>query len=702
MKSIHIILISIQHTFFSIYKLWQVSIKILYIYLLLAFINYDKFFYNYYSHLGFNVNILLRIENSNKYHIIQRISILKTNSYIVTKSFIQQLNLYIQDYHFQNTKHSFYQHYSNYLQSLGFINSINYINTLIHKKKYITLDLTFNPLIKRIKIYNHNKLIISSEKLKNLFQKQFGLPKNYHTISYILKQINLWYKIRGFEWITIHLIEDKNIHNINIKINEGKILVTRILCDSTINHLKKTDKYFHQLIKKEFSTIEGKVLNKIILEKIIKLVKKKYSINNIKYIVKHQKNGIILLIKYHINNRYITQSNYQFHNLNDNYTSLLTNKYMNFFRFFNKNSLLYEKLYISFNYTSFFKLIHLFLHNYFIYNFNIINFIYRKNFLLDLYIEYPYLNLYKYILFNLNFHFSYIKKYINPKSAYYYSSLEQYNYNINNFYEKNYLANILYSEIKNKYKICQYIVIEHLLKNLLYQYNKAYIHAYNYKINQVNLLYKSIQTIYSKLIFYNLITKLKMKISNNYIIQQILLKINYYLLLDIKKQAFTKMSIDKPHEYYLNFYLHYFIKIKLIKTYNQYLLIYIKYNIHNEFIKRLFFLQKLLKKSIRYKHQIQKPYFLLNLQYKTYSNKYVTTYIFIHSNINLKKAIYHHKQAIHYNLKSNPIILRKNKYIIYGCGIQIKLPIKQIPYIRLEYITNYKKNFFLLIDKLSI
>nr|QCI04355.1 hypothetical protein [Antithamnion hubbsii] len=696
MKSIHIFLISIKNTFSSKYKLWHISIMLLYIYLLLVFITYNYSFCHHYSYLGFNVNILLNIDTANK---IQRISIIKTNPYILTKSFIQKFNSYIKKYNFQNNKVFFSQHYSNYLQSLGFIRSVHCINILIDKKKYITLSITVNPLIKRIKIYNHNKLIISSEKLKKLFQKQFGLPKNYNTISYILKQINSWYKIRGFEWITIHLIEDNNINDINIEIIEGKILTTKILCDHKKSYFKKNHKNLNKLIKKELSIITGEILNKITLEKTIQLIKKKYFIDNIKYVIKSEKNGITLILKYNLHKNYFTQSNYQLYNLNNTSIAFLPKYYIKSFQFIKNTSWLYQVFNISFNYNLFLRFIHLFSKNYILSHFTNISFMYKKYFALNVYIKYPYLKLYKYISLNLNFHFSYIRKYINTKSNYQSSYLKKYKYDKNNFYEKNYISNILYSEIKSKYNIHQNIVIKHLFKTLISQYYKIYIYSSNHNIN---IFYRSIQTVKSKLIFYNLITKFKIKISTYHIIQQTILKFHYQLLLDIKKQIFTKICTYQHYKHNLNIYFYYYIKIQPIKKYNQYLLIFIRYNIYNDFIQRIFFLQKLLSQSITYKHKIQTPYFLLNLQYNAYLHKYIKAYIFMHYNINLQQPKYYSKQFTNYNFINSYQALMKNKYTIYGYGTQIKLPIKQIPYIRLEYIINCKKNSFLLIEKLSI
>ena len=91
MKSIHIILINIQHTFYNVYKLWYTVIIILYINLFFAFINYNYSLFNYYSHLGFNINILLNIENLNKLYQIQKVSVTKGNSF-APDSYIAKLS----------------------------------------------------------------------------------------------------------------------------------------------------------------------------------------------------------------------------------------------------------------------------------------------------------------------------------------------------------------------------------------------------------------------------------------------------------------------------------------------------------------------------------------------------------------------------------------------------------------------------------
>jgi len=78
------------------------------------------------------------------------------------------------------------------------------------------------------------------------------------------------------------------------------------------------------------------------------------------------------------------------------------------------------------------------------------------------------------------------------------------------------------------------------------------------------------------------------------------------------------------------------------------------------------------------------PSLVLQTKYGTYINKSIYLYIF-------------HNYLIY------PKILMYENFNYYtGFGTQIKIPLKQISYIRLEYIINYKKKIYIFMDKFAI
>lgn len=564
-----------------------------------------------------------------------------------------------------------------------FFNLIKYTQIYKKKSKYNILYIKLNPILKKITVNNYKKLIIPEKILVKYFYKQIGLPINYLKIKRSVKKINAWYELRGFNWTEIEYFYNSSGNEINITIREGKI--NQVICKNKnrfnwINNLNNL--YFNKCITKEFLSIHSKILNINDLNFNITKIKKKYLIDTLKYNLKYNHSGLILIIEYKLKDK--NRELLQYHN-----QILIQNFRINIklFKSYIKNTIDDNQ----------FKLITK------IYTYLKINF---KLSIIEIYKKYDineftFNNLINTIIHNFyNHKLNYFSNIINISTKIFFYS--KYTYAIlNNYFPSNfqylkliaidpYLYSITLVKIKIKFQL-QYF------KNMENKQNFLIIYNFNNKKNC--LIYNYIKYIK----FFNLkkIIKLYSKTLINY---KIKLKYNYYLILFNKALiinnrltlSYNKFIYIKINELHLfNLIKNYICLIKL-KYYNlfeipnffhmnQNFTIFLKINkligpLSKYFILSHIFLQK--NKNI-----------LLNLEYKLSIIKY--HYIYLHLNYipNIKSTI---------NYIPKCYINSKYSNIEFAIGIQLKIPIKYIENIRLELQIKNNIKFFIYFYKNSL
>lgn len=177
--------------------------------------------------------------------------------------------------------------YKNLKQTLGIMSQSGLFSEIQvqyeYYKKYqlIRLNLTLNPVLNKIYIYNSEKIQIPKKVLKEIFEEQIGYPKNLTKINNSLNKIIHWYKDRGFNWISIQICQSKSSpQEICLKINEG--VIDQIILNY---HPKFTDLSSNLFVQKSLildylDLHTGKFLNKFDLERSLKKLKKYKIIDN--------------------------------------------------------------------------------------------------------------------------------------------------------------------------------------------------------------------------------------------------------------------------------------------------------------------------------------------------------------------------------------------------------------------------------------
>nr|QVY58084.1 hypothetical protein [Eucheuma denticulatum] len=187
-----------------------------------------------------------------------------------------------------------------YLQNSGFFNKIEYFIVYSNNIIHLIVNFNINPIIKKIEIVRWNQLRIPQTILIHIFKTQIGLPINYQHINNSVKKIYEWYQERGFEYIYIQLIQNKKYNTISLHIFEGKIKSNQFIYDSKCNISHILVHKIEKIIEQKLNILPGSLFNIKILKKNIKYLKNIRLIQNLKYDIIYDIEGLIIKIKYSI------------------------------------------------------------------------------------------------------------------------------------------------------------------------------------------------------------------------------------------------------------------------------------------------------------------------------------------------------------------------------------------------------------------
>ncbi len=186
----------------------------------------------------------------------------------------------------------------NKLRCSGFFNKISASYLSLNNNRYLLIQLNLNPIVKEIVIQNINELKIPKKYLISILQKQIGYPKSLQFINNIIHKIQSWYFIRGYKWIKVSYEAcHSNINRIEFAILESQISEIEINC---INYVSQTyKKNIESFILKQLKVIQGKSLNFYNIELGIIKLKTQKLILSCNYEIQYtDRNTLKIIIKY--------------------------------------------------------------------------------------------------------------------------------------------------------------------------------------------------------------------------------------------------------------------------------------------------------------------------------------------------------------------------------------------------------------------
>ena len=186
----------------------------------------------------------------------------------------------------------------NRLRCSGFFNKISASYLSINNNRYLFIQLSLNPILKEIVIQNVNELKIPKKYLISILQKQMGYPKSLKLIDNMIHKIQSWYFIRGYKWVKVSYEACRsNINKIELTILESQISEIEINCISSISQIYQKD--IESFILNQLKIIPGRILNFYNIEFGIMKLKTQKLILSCHYEVQYtDKNTLKVIIKY--------------------------------------------------------------------------------------------------------------------------------------------------------------------------------------------------------------------------------------------------------------------------------------------------------------------------------------------------------------------------------------------------------------------
>lgn len=596
------------------------------------------------------------------------------------------------------------------LRNSGYFNKIKAFYLLLNNYPYLIIQLELNFLIKEIVIHNSNKLKISNSYLTSIAKKQIGYPASLKLVNSFINHIKDWYYLRGYKWIQISYKKQLfNFNTLEVFIIESKIKNIQISCLNS--KLQSDNQKEKSLILERLNIVLGEPLNFYNLELGIIKLKTQQPIFYCNYDIQYTKDkNLQIHIQYYDCQQelsYIFNRSIYF---NDQLLELIHQQtYLNIHNFLNSfNSLQYFRYtitkYLSTKiFSSYFSYKNFILSNYF----NINN-KYKYN-------PFTVLQNYLKIRHSLNSLFNQliidIKKSEDEDNmilSYKYFKLN------NNRYSK---QNINIYIFRNIYKI-KNIIIQSILQNIKYRkvffddyynfygvegnlvyklisnlsihenvniYNKAYQENHIFYFNEWNSIYKLFSLVYQTTInrYYKTYQKF----------------IDYQILIRSNSLNFKQKLIPKQ-------IWHFTIKActPLILSFTEFNKNQsIKYNLDFQYSKIFNFsknrftalvntiiLQCELKSfgSLRkYKNfnkinsKLKHKYAYASLEYYIYKKYNICFFLFFNYQYPLNQYFWNFSKSLIPQLKQNNHML--------GTGLEISLPMNQIPIIQLKHSFSY-------------
>lgn len=603
---------------------------------------------------------------------IKKIRIYNCNNILLKKIFFNQ-------FEFKNLNLKKIKKLILFFKESGFIDSIKVLKLFNPNSKTIIFNIRINPIIKKIKIEKYQYLQIPKYVLINLLKKNIGIPKNYYYLNSSLKKIYSWYKDQGFDYIQITTTQDKSLNEISIKIFEGKINKTKLICKTKKNLNKYTLHYIESLIKDELYILPGEILNLKKLKSGILKLKEKNIVNDISYKIDIYNNNTIVIIKYFLQHKnfiaFYKQEVLLNSIKNNNFLILFQNIKIYLFNFITSYS---SGIKISFfNYKK--KLYSL-----------IVNLRLKKSFLLiNLKFFHPYIIIKN--KFCGTIFFDFYNDFSNYDIFYSIIKLNIVNFNCKQIFLSNMIKTSSNIEIELNHKIFYGIDI---LEKIIFTNNiwkKIYINIKNYKfISKKNFFLYNLNKFYqlkriAKMISPSLIQlQISVPQKNSLLIEPF----DYKKKLKFYSEILFLIDIRSINAYkfigqYINYQYKHFFLLNSNKYYNNKLLLLLEINLFfNKGIN-----SKLVEQDSVNKKKLS-SFYLSTIEYHISKSKYVSIYTFI------CYFQYLSNKVINTNLYK---LYSYNQDIYTGLGIKCYMPINKLPSFRLEYrINSIGKNILIL------
>nr|AIA20010.1 hypothetical protein [Neoporphyra perforata] len=183
-----------------------------------------------------------------------------------------------------------YIEHLNHLKTSGYF-SLLYINSkAMYTKKIGNTFIVPNDILRKIYIQNKSTKLIPPIFLSKLFKKQIGYPKNFVNLNLSLSKIMQWYSDKGYQWSLVEIRQAADPSCLILNIHEG--LVKTITSEYyTLSSKKLRSISSSRSIEQYLGVQVGVPLNINFLQKKISYLKDNQLVGNIIYSIERSNNN---------------------------------------------------------------------------------------------------------------------------------------------------------------------------------------------------------------------------------------------------------------------------------------------------------------------------------------------------------------------------------------------------------------------------
>nr|YP_009244753.1 hypothetical protein Ppul_168 [Pyropia pulchra]AMK96995.1 hypothetical protein Ppul_168 [Pyropia pulchra] len=193
-----------------------------------------------------------------------------------------------------------YTEHLNQIKTSGYF-SLLYINSkAMYTREISSLFIVPNEILKKVYIYNKKDKLIPQVFLIKLFEKQIGYPKNFANLNLAVSKIMTWYYDRGYQWSLVEIRQANDPSSLVINIHEG--LVNTITVEYyTLSYKKICGISNTELIEQYLGVRTGVPININFLQKRINYLKDNQLVGDVIYSIERSNSDLMSLdIKFQI------------------------------------------------------------------------------------------------------------------------------------------------------------------------------------------------------------------------------------------------------------------------------------------------------------------------------------------------------------------------------------------------------------------
>nr|YP_010338305.1 hypothetical protein MW410_pgp125 [Bangia atropurpurea]UNJ18255.1 hypothetical protein [Bangia atropurpurea] len=180
------------------------------------------------------------------------------------------------------------------IKTSGYFSIIKLNNKKLSKRPIQHIFILPNTILKKIYIYNQKQKIIPQAFLLQLFKSQIGYPKSFIQLNLALSSITRWYSDRGYQWAMIQMYHTKDSSSIIVNIDEG--LISTIKMEYYTSSSEKLSKNLYTSVIEQYLGVKiGYPINTNYLQRKINYLKDNKLVGNIIYSIERSKNNLTYL-----------------------------------------------------------------------------------------------------------------------------------------------------------------------------------------------------------------------------------------------------------------------------------------------------------------------------------------------------------------------------------------------------------------------